>query len=88
MRSVLTALAALLGFVSAALWAFASFQTVAPDDGVHDAAGLQPLRIIETEGRRATDILATAKRQTFWNGWAAGAAAAAAAAQALSLLFD
>jgi hypothetical protein len=85
MKSLLIWTAVLFYLASAGLWAFASIQTVAPANAP-DAAGLMPFRIVETDGETATDVLATAKRQTRWNFWAALAAAIATAAQAFSLL--
>jgi hypothetical protein len=80
MKSLAEWSAIFFGFLAAALWAYASFQKVENDPTDKSA------KFIEHTGSRAIDVLATARRQTYWNGWAALAASLAALSQALTLV--
>jgi hypothetical protein len=87
-KEIVTWGSALFALVAALLWAFASFQKVRAlsEEGLEKRFrdSLIPMQIIETNGN--VDILDTAARQTYWNGWAALAASIAAILQALSLI--
>jgi len=76
-KLALGVLAAVFGLAAAALWIFASYQHVAPETkSPFESQGF----LISTVDRngRAIDVIATAARQTYWNGLAALAAAIAA----------
>jgi hypothetical protein len=54
-----------------------------------DEEGMHPLAFTEVHrSGKVIDILKTAARQTYWNGWAALAAAAAALAQAVATALE
>jgi hypothetical protein len=79
------------GLLAAVLWAIASFSNVPPreDDEATPmdlAQGIQ-VTTIHNSGKR-TDVLATARRQTFWNGWAALAASIAAGCQVVAQFLE
>jgi hypothetical protein len=84
-KLILGVLAATFGLAAAVLWIFASFQCVAPDPKSPFASQDAMIDIVDHRGR-PTDVIATAARQTYWNGWAALCAAVAAICQ-LSIAF-
>lgn len=86
MRDLVLWLGILSGALAAGLWLYASKQRV-PFRNEKQQTGTYPLAMVDVddEGNKI-DILKTAERQTFWNGWAAGAASIAAICQALSPL--
>jgi hypothetical protein len=73
-------LAAVFGMAAAGLWIFASYQRVAPETGSPFESEDIMIAIADRDGN-AIDVIATASRQTYWNGLAALAAAAAAICQ-------
>ena len=79
-KLVLGILAAAFGLVAAGLWIFASYQNVTPETkSPFESQGFL-IANVDHDGRRS-DVIATAARQTYWNGWAALATAAAAICQ-------
>jgi hypothetical protein len=85
-KGVASAASVVLGLIAALLWLFASYQTVRPSTKP-DENGMYPMQIIEIhDSGKRVDVLATAKRQTFWNAWAALSASLAAFCQVLFTL--
>jgi hypothetical protein len=84
-KTALTWGAAIFGLTAAALWAYASYQSVAFDPDERDEGGWHPAAIVERTGTREADVIKTAKRQSYWNGLAALAASVAAICQVLLL---
>jgi hypothetical protein len=79
-RLVLGTLAAVFGLIAAGLWIFASYQHVVPETkGPFESQDFL-IATVDHNGRRS-DVIATAARQTYWNGWAALASAVAAICQ-------
>ncbi|SHJ27315.1 hypothetical protein SAMN05444159_0158 [Bradyrhizobium lablabi] len=79
-KLTLGVLAAVFGRAAVGLWIFASYQRVAPETKSRFASEDVMIGIVDQNGR-AIDVIATAARQTYWNGWAALTAAAAAVCQ-------
>jgi hypothetical protein len=73
-------LAAVFGVAAAGLWIFASYQHVEPESKSRFESQDAMITILDHRGR-PVDVIATAARQTYWNGLAALAAAAAAICQ-------
>jgi hypothetical protein len=80
-KSGLGAASAGFGFAAAILWLFASLQNVRPRDKSSFNTSAILINIPNIKGE-ASDVLATAARQSYWNGWAALSAAIAAMCQA------
>jgi hypothetical protein len=79
-KLTLGVLAAFFGLAAAVLWIFASYQRVAPETKSRFESQDALISIFDHNGR-PVDVIATAARQTYWNGLAALAAAGAALCQ-------
>jgi hypothetical protein len=79
-KLTLGVLAAGFGLAAAGLWIFASFQYVEPETGSPFESQDTLISVVD-RGGRVVDVIATAARQTYWNGMAALAAAGAAICQ-------
>ena len=73
---------AALSLLAAAFWLTAGIVRV---PYVDEGTSVHIVSTDENTGKE-TDVLGTARRQTYWNRWAAVAAALAASSQAISLM--
>ena len=68
------------GFLAAGLWLQSTITAVPPDPNSNEFV------IIKKDNGKETDVLATARRQVWWNRWAAAATGAAALCQAVVMM--